>query len=700
LVQIPTDLKVEKIEQKQNGDKIFVNFVTLSFLPSSSPDIAGYKLYFSFDEFTHYYLNFYLAKDLKEYNGRIYIEQELIDLCDGREVWFKLKAFTYNNEESDFSIPISTITKASISILKHLYFDTKNVYLEVENIPTDSGKNFEFLGFNIYKEEVMPITYSVLSAVEDQITLSGNFQKGKLVFVKHVARNAIWKGIVDTEGFFILDKNTEYITDISIDYAKITDGDLNVFVEKDNKIFLQLITSTGYIEPVTDTNKVFLYSITSITPGQESLASKGFVEILYLPQITPMIRRLEQSNPEILSLYWKQMKDSLHDENYYLKEPFDVPFIDKEKYKFLIYVGIAKVDVSIWINEKYLGTIQTDEKGEASFESELRRKNNLLKFRLKNYDGTIQHPNDFTLSLNTLFMYLFFLVFGILLEETKTTMDTTEANTFVSTCSSEILKKFSKLVGIYRVFGWTIEEFRETIQKLMLAFNYPGTIEGIERVLNAFNMIDRFEFYEYLEPWRTIRVKDFLTSTGYITTENFLYGISACKDNGEETIPSLVRIDKRWHNPVYESVNIFEWTPVMGADFYRIYRGNSSATLEFLTSTGGTRFIDYNIYSTNSAIMPLNLQYASIDPPKEVKRLFVRKVREEDFYYYSGGHLKVIIFGKRELLKEEKEIIFQTLRRIIPAELKLEIVFADISGVSETGIGYGYNYGFDYGIGL
>jgi len=700
MIQAPTDLQIEKIEQKQNDDGIFVNFVTISFVPPAHPSLAGYKLYFSFDNFANYYLSYHLDNEVVKEGERVFIERELIELCDGRTVWFRAKAFTTYNEESDFSDSVSTMMKASIPVLKKLFFDTKKVYVEVEDIPKDSGKNSEFVGFRFYREELSPVTYSVLSQTNENVVLQSNdFVEGKTVFVKHYARNVIWKGIVSEEGYFTLEKGSESIYDIALDYTKISQGDLNIFVEKGNFDLLVETTSTGIYDFNVKEDKVYLYSVVSVTPGQESLASKGTVEVLNLVRIIPVLRRLEQSNPNVLTEYWKRMKDSLHDENYYLKGTFDIPYTVKD-YLFLVYVGITNIDVDVWLNDEFIGTFPTDENGESSFSLSLRKGENVLKFRLKNYDKTIHHPNDFVYNLNSLLMYLFFLAFGILIKGLEDDLQKAEDNSFVYTCESSILDKFATLVGIYKVYGWTTEEYRGIIQKLLLAFSYSGTVKGIEDVISAFSVVDRFEIYEFLEPWRTIRVGDFLTSTGYITNENFVYGVSSCKNNGEETIPALVRVDKRWHDPIYRTVNIFEWKPVDGADFYKIYRGTSSLTMGFLTSTGGTRFIDYNTRTPDYSKVPLTLQYASINPPREIKRLFVRRVRENEFYYYSGAFLKIIVFGKRDFYENEKELIYQTVRRVIPAELKLEMIFADVSGVSEMEGGYGYNYGFDYGVGL
>ena len=70
------------------------------------------------------------------------------------------------------------------------------------------------------------------------------------------------------------------------------------------------------------------------------------------------------------------------------------------------------------------------------------------------------------------------------------------------------------------------------------------------------------------------------------------------------------------------------------------------------------------------------------------------KVREQDFYYYSGGMIRIIIGGSRDFIEKEKELIFSVVRRIIPCELRLKMRFADSSGTYKLESKYKHDYGF------
>jgi len=699
MVLAPTGLSIDKVYQVLDDTGNYVNRVEVSFDEPTDPDIVGYILFFSFNGFSNYYLSTHLLKDLRIENNRVFIEKTLIDLCDGRPVEFKLKAFTYYNEYSDFSNIVNTITLASVPEITDLYFDTKKVTLKLKEINTDMGLNSSFTNFRIYKERLEGVSQVSILEQNDQSILfySESFKVDDFIVIYNPFKKIIWKGKIIQENVFLIDINNSFIRDISFNYEKATFSDFNIYIEKNPEFFLD--TTNTEIEDtfILPEDSFYLYKVVSVTSGGESLPDKDSIFLANFETLYPILRRLEQTNSSILSEHWLTMKESLHDENYYKKGTFDIPFIDKE-YQHLLYFGIADLDIEVWLNDKYIGNFSTDHKGELLINLKLRKKENLLKIVFSNYDHTLSNPIRYEFQINSYFIYLFFLVFGLMLLSTEDDMEKVIKNSFLSTTEDAfILNKYANLVALFRITGWSLDQFKDTIQKLMLAFNYPATQEGLEEVLKAFDVVDRFDIWEYLEPWRTIRVGDLLTSTGWITVENFLYGVSACKYNGEETTPTLVRFDKRWVDPHWLSVNVFEWSEVENCDYYKIYRGTTGVDLTLLTSTGGTRFIDYGtiIPSTDA---PLSYNYSSMEPPKEIKKIYVPKVRDDEFFYYASGWLKVIVFGKREFLEGEKELIASLVRKIIPCHLKLDIVFATVYGSSEFETGYGYLYGYQYGI--
>ena len=274
------------------------------------------------------------------------------------------------------------------------------------------------------------------------------------------------------------------------------------------------------------------------------------------------------------------------------------------------------VTVDAWLNDGYLGGFQTGKNGEVTIVINLRKGSNTLKFRLRNSDSTVINSSDFIFDISTYLRYLFFAVFGFFVEELKDFIDDTKDELFIDTTT--YLDRFADLVSVWRVYGWSISEFRATIKALIKAFAYNATVKGVNDVLDAFAVVDTIWVWEYLDPWRAIRVGDMVTSTGVINKEDFTYGVSACKYNGEETTPVTLRMDGRWKDSAYiTDINIMEWDEVDGADFYKIYRSADSTTtpLGLMDSKVSPIFIDNGVVTPTYTSNPLTLNYSSMSPP-------------------------------------------------------------------------------------
>jgi len=681
--------------------QILNNEITIFTFSFDKPTgtIGGYNLYISYDNITfmptkfridykHYDEEDVITDFTYEAGGKVYFEYATTsNITDGRILYFKLQAISESNELSNFSSIIQTYTAPTRPTNLLVVYDGYQNELTWDPLSTSTGKNTAFTNFNIYRKEIIEL--SDFQIVEDTIS-HPDFEPGIGVWIIDRTLRSMWFGLVTTEGEFVFDDTNKIIlaSDNSEDAVPSVNNLRCLIEDPTTSILVGQPTTNTYIDNTFYLNKHYIYTVTAeSTTNKESEESKFPMYTIDVEEAYPYLRPPGNSDNTILQQsHWRAIKNVLIDANYWDKTKFAIPYFKNEVYNLKGYLGVSNCKLDVYINNIYTYTTTTGNYGEFDLDYPFKKEiETLVTFQARDKFNIKFSRRSAPNSIRVINFYTWFAALGEEYDETLEEIEylKTDVNINLARYSS-FVDRFAPLIEFYKIGDENETIFRTLASQIFQAFEYASYDESLNMLLDVFrDNLDNFDHYEiyYNENlYGTQRTAYTFTATSTgLARDDYYYGVSACRNDGAETDITPIRVDRRWWPASYYNENVLMWDNVADADFYKVYRGETSTGLQLLTSTEFNFFIDINGYIPNPSIVPRLYNYTSLLRPKNlflydrygVNNLFLRLKKPSS--------LVIILYGRGNEELEDYNIqrLLILFEKFIPPEILYRIIFAN-----------------------
>lgn len=627
-------------------------------------------------------------------SGTTYFEYTLPDdSTDGKLLYFKLQSISTTRELSIFSDVETTYTYPSKPEDLFILYDGIGVYLSWDELDFSDDKNATFLNYNIYRSIALPI--EGVSSYDDETSIisNDNFEVGNIVLVTDIFKRSRWFGEVTTVGKF--DLTTTKISgysDNSSSYS-INIDNLKIYTTEPPSTLIGVSDVGSFQDTTFGFNHNYVYSVKSIALGiRESSSAYYHCISTDTTESYPYLRPVENSSTGLLNNpYWRTLKNVLIDKSYYDKTAFAIPYAVNTSFNLKGFLGVSECKLDIFINDIYSYTTSTGQYGEFNIDFVFPKGTTTMSFQARDKHNIKFSRKSAPYSIRTLNIYTWFSsVLGTqysLMETELNNQVTLDAS--IEDCRYSYFEdRYSPFIGLYKNGDEDEQKFRNIAAEVFKAFEYSSYDKSLRMVLDSFNEnaieFDHYDIYYNESLYETKKTMySFVATSSGLTRGNYWYGVSACKNTGEETAVTKLRVDRRWWPTGYMRMNTLMWDFSEDADCYKIYRGTTESDLYFLTSSGINVFIDVDQYEENLDIEALDYNLTDLIEPANLYLYDKNGVNKLFLKLKKPNSLAIILYGveNNELTEYDITRIMDLLEKLIPPELKYRVIFANNSKV-------------------
>lgn len=674
-----------------NGRTVF----TFNFIKPSG-DLGGYYLFISSTGIA--YINIKTRIDsihsqiqedqTYDIDGVTYFEYTTdSEYYDGKMFYFKIQVLSASRDVSVFSSVVLGYSYTSLPINLFVKYTGIETILTWDELDFTDNKNSTFINYNLYRDLAVTINGTMYDDTTNKL-LNDGFTIGSIIWVLDIFKKSQWAGDVTTAGEFDL-ANTKLInySDSSVAYA-VTIDNLKIFIDYKNPILIGASSTGTFTDTSFNFDRYYIYSIRSVGAGPRISASTMYT--CYTIDTTnayPYLRSMDNSSTEILSdPYWKRIKDVLIDKIYYDKTPFAIPYAKDTIYNLKGYLGVSTCKLDIFINDIYNYTTSTGIYGEFEINYKFPKGNLSMVFQARDRYNIKFSRKSAPYSIRTFNIYSWYAaVLGTQYKQVDQESNSIITDVSIDTCRYSYFEdRFSPFVGLYKEGDEAETKFISLASTNFKAFQYASYDKSIQMMLDAFSEnlpeLDHYEVYFNIELYNTQETAYTFTATSTgLERGNYYYGVAACTYDGEETPITALRVDRRWWPAPYTNENVIMWDYVVGADFYRIYRGTSTEDLCFITSTGMNVAVDINGILPCSEITPVPYNFTNMLEPTNVKLYDKYGVNNLFLRLKKPSSLVILLFGTENSIIAEFDLqrILYLLKKFIPPELNYTVIFSN-----------------------
>lgn len=489
----------------------------------------------------------------------------------------------------------------------------------------------------------------------------------------------------------------------------INEHNIKVYIEDNELVQIGSTKNNNFLDDTFDKEKNYLYKVyTRNISGLLTDSTPAPVYTTNLLKTIPYLRHPSNSDDIIIKqVYWKSMKNSLVDKNYYFKERLDLPYLHNIPLHLKGFLGVSDCNVDIFLNDHYHSTIVSDSYGEFDFYFVYPKGKSKIKFQARDKQNIDFSNYSSNYIINTINSYTMFGIVGEVLDEYIEELNAIRLDNNINTARySTFITKYAPYIELYKSGEENDTDFMELASTIFSAYEYAGYDKSLNMVLDKFlekvPEFDHYEIYTRNSIYDTVTTgRFFVPTTPSLTRQNYYYGVSAAKSTGEETPLSIIRVDSRWWPFKYKGYNAFMWDEVPEAEFYKVYRGTSIDNLCYLATAFNNVFIDNGSLTENTSILPYKYNYSGMNIPLNFKVYLRTKLSQMSMLYKKLGNTVIMLFTKDN--STFPELHFTRLKTIfrdyIPPEIRYTVFIVkdnsiymypnDITIIDETNVVYG-----------
>lgn len=687
-------------------------------------NIGGYELWASFDTPENFEVVYTIADSRTSQNpktvdstitGKTYFDFQGENTVEGKEfagrkIYFYLVAIStlWNRALPSNMIEVYGIP-TEVQNVKGV-FNNYNVALSWEkpktnNVDITKGLNSTVSSYQISRLKVQPLQ-SISINNDTKVITHNSFILDSLVYVHDTKYKTSWFSKVTTAGQYELSVDNIYndIYEKNENYNAYLEN-LLVYVALPNITYstLSIQQTYNYIDSSLEFGNTFFYQFQSIdSRGQKSASEFIPITTTKLAERLPILYSIANTNNSLLSqYYWRAIKEVLIDKNYYDKSYFAIPQC-KGEYNFQGYIGISNAIVDIFINDILTKQIITKDSGLFEFSVPLAKGVSYLQLQIRDHKNIDFSKKTNNIKINTVSIYSFFATLGKEYNDIWTTILERKRDISLTNSNFDAFQdKIQSLYDIQKYAGEPEDAFRTVGQALYKAYNYSGYQEALNVVLESFKNVitdlDHYEVYMNNSLYDTkLTGKSFVitTSTG-LSRANYYYGITAVNDLGEESGPTILRVDCRWW-PVtstgsaiqaydYSGFNALTWSESKGINRYNVYRyigrkdSIQPSDLDYLVTIPNNIFVDCGSITPNTTKKPPTLTFTYFNPPKTVKLIHNTKVASNLQMDRKSNWIVIVLYGKDATIIPEYQSyrLLNVLNDIIPPETGFTAIYCN-----------------------
>jgi hypothetical protein len=525
-------------------------------------------------------------------------------------------------------------------------YDGYNNTLSWTGINTSSGLNYEFLNYEIYTNIGLPVT---LSKYENDLLYSDSFVVGKYVYIFDKFKKSKWYGIITTAGqFSLLSNKITTASDIFSDYT--TESNFECYIESGTDVLVGTSVSATYVDTIYNNYRIF-YKVKSVCATRTSQSACYPILNIPVADTYPYIRSLDNSDSEFLNnIYWKKLKNVLIDSNYYDKSEFAVPYSKNDSYNLKGFLGVSHCKVDLYVNGIYNSTTSTGLYGEFDIDFNFDKGKTTFYIQCRDRLNIEFSRKSIQYQINTVNIQTYFWLLGKQYKEINETLDIIKLNIKITSTGYTAFEEiYSPFADIYKSGLETDEAFVAIASEVFKSYEYTSYDRALSMVLDIIQQyettFDHYDIFYNNRLYKTFKTGRAFISRGNLVTSTgisligldrakYYYGVTSVTSTGEETDATIITCDCRWWPLDYKGLNVITWTPVNNIFTYKVYRGTSTGSLEYLVTANGTMFVDSGYISTSTGVGPPPYNFIDENPPAAVE-------------IYYDTHLSDIIMKKR-----------------------------------------------------
>lgn len=555
-------------------------------------------------------------------------------IIDGHEINFRLRRMSVNHRDK------SSYTKF---ITTYTYPSTPNTYIDNLSMLIENENNKMVIRFNniVKADSNSAVTRTVITknimteikilSMTDLVIESSDILKGDVVTIIDYKHQSIWCGTAVDDNYIdisniLLNLYSHTYTAAKPPYVH----NLKLFKESSIEIDVSTITDltdNAYIiqDPQVAVNNIILYKVTFFTPD-DSIYSRIFCPIAgrHLSSTSIYWRPLEASATAVLkNLGWKNMRDVLIDRNYYNKTMWDLPYSKKDCYDIVGFVGIANCYVDIYLNDIFYRTIETDSYGNFHVKYYFPIGETSLYTIARTKDNSEVSSQSSTIIIRTQYVYSWFAAIAAQHAQVVQQNALARKQLNIDTADEPVVKNlYGQLAGLAIHGNEPISDFTRYVKAALSIYNNIGKQQAISDLITLFkSMIDSIDDIKYIS---NAAFEDaYIPNYSLITSPRvdaplprakYKYTVTACTNDQQETDGTNIIVDMRYsaQSDQSQSNAVLSWTPVVGADYYKVYRGVYSSSNIFLGNSlltidgiDSTLFVDNGMLATTALVPPL-----------------------------------------------------------------------------------------------
>lgn len=711
-----TDLEFVENNIDDNG-----SYLTFRFSEITSGNIGGYNIYVKYnltEIFT--YETFVIDSSANSdddviftYNedGYTYFNYYINDEDFGKTFFISVAPVLRTWVEDGTSNIVEVIAPPHPVLNLKAYYGNNLINISWEDDP-EANSNVIHYAIRRSKGKII----SNLSVADNGDLYSTEFYYGTNYLIVDKVKKVYWYGscqnnnrlsILNTNMFpYVLDTADEY--EMSINNVVAYSEEEFETISTLSKVPLQ--TSYIYEDDIFDLDSVYFYSVVPYSSSSISGSAVAVPLIIRkLDKLVPYLRSIGNSeNTYLSSPFWRNMKNVLVDNNYYLKQQFDIPKI-KGNYSFKGFLGFAFCYVDIFVNGTYALSVETDNYG--NFEFDLPFRNNVISLSLQGRDKNNIHFSIKSTPqiIRLVNIYTFFAVlansYTDMWEEILRQFD----DFSFSTSRLQLLSdKLSPFVDFIKNIDEEDDSYRNVLIASYLAYEYAGYQKAIYMILDSFkeNVPECSDYLVFFNDFAmdtlksrytfSLNNKDLVsTSTTRLERGHYVYGVSACTYAGEESSISIIHADSRWwpnesllDDPdSYYGYNIIFWDEVGEADFYKVYRlDNPSyyfeyniADFSFLQECQMPILMDFGLNPLQPSVNPPKYTITEFSKPQNLKVYYNNFISDVDINIKNKNWIRILIFENRVSELKDYQIgrLLSMFKDLIPPELGYTILLCN-----------------------
>lgn len=703
-----------------NGETVF----RFSFTTPTESNVGGYELYksldvrgqyekcaFRIDENANQDESISTVRDEEE--GKTYFDYTASSVLHkedyGRKIYFYLVTVSTTWERSKPTADLEVYAKPKKLEGFLGSYDNSQTKVMWSAITYDSllrpsgGINSKLTNIHIYRTPAELVTNYTIDYDTGNI-LSSDFVVGRSIWVIDKVKKCMWFTQISVEGGFKLETSNiiESVFDNSEDYTTSVNN-IDIFVEPDQSRKQLLayvpVVDTYYLDNTVESNSRYFYSALVSNEGGNGDEVYFPVDTTSITQRAPILRGIGNSSVSWLSqTYWRRLKETLVDKNYYNKGTFAIPIM-KEMYNFKGYLGIAEAKVDIYVNEIHSQYVVCDEYGVFEFNIILPPGPTIIQLHARDRLNQNMSIKGTKTTITTLNIYNFFAILGKEYQDIWTALVQLRANEAFETAEySAFENKVSPLIDLYKDISETDEAFRAIAIAVYQSYAYGGFQESLYKVLNAFNEnIENFDHYEIFFNNQLFDTKKsgksfvLSTSTG-LQRASYYYAVTSVRGD-EESSPQIVRADCRWWptstiletSTGVENYNVLSWKEYPGISTYNIYRCTGCeyelSDFEYLITAPINYFIDTGNITPDGTKNPPEYTITPFDKPPSVSVLWQTRPNLEITGLKKANTLLILLYAKDSETIPAFQIsrLLTIFREIIPPEIRFRIIYSNNS---------------------